>query len=71
MRERRKNRLGASDAARSAECLSPLEETLALILSTNQVWWTLCNPAPRRESQEDQFKVILSYRARPRPIWDM
>lgn len=75
----RRNRLGAGAGApagapagaRFAECLSPLQGTLALILSTNQVWWTLSNPALRRWRLEDQFKVILSYRASPRPIWNM
>lgn len=50
---------------------SPLQGALAFILSANQVWWwTPCNPAVMGWRQEDQFKVILSYIASPRPIWE-
>lgn len=71
MKERRK-RLGAGDAAQLAERLSPLQETLALSLSTNQVWWwTPCDPALRGCRQDDRFRITFSHIASPRPIWDM
>lgn len=58
-REEEEGGLGIRSVGR---VLSPLQETLTLILSTNRVWWrTPWNLALRRCRQEDEFRIVLSY----------
>lgn len=59
------NKEEAEDVAQTAECLRSIHNAIRLGMAVRA-----CNPELERRRQEDQFKVILSFRVSLRPAWD-